>query len=66
MRERLNVRLWVCHRLYRRRGISVTQLRQLMLEGLRRRNYAESTIYAYLRTVEPFAGFFHCLPTNWG
>jgi hypothetical protein len=29
----------------------VTHLRQIMLEELRRRNYAESTIRAYVRTV---------------
>jgi site-specific recombinase XerD len=33
-----------------------------MLEELRRRNYAESTIHAYIRTVEHFAGHFHCPP----
>ena len=41
----------------------MTHLRQLMLEELRRRNYAESTIHAYLRTVEHFAGYFH-LPSR--
>ena len=61
MRVRLNVAIGCVAE----EGISVTQLRQL-LEGLRRRNYAESTIYAYLRIVEPLAGSFHCLPTNWG
>jgi hypothetical protein len=44
----------------------VTHLRQLMLEELRRRNYAESTIHAYLRTVEHFAGYFHCPPDQLG
>ena len=37
-----------------------------MLEELRRRNYAESTIHAYLRTVEHFAGYFHCPPDQLG
>ena len=36
----------------------MTHLRQIMLEELRRRNYAESTIHAYIRTVEHFAGHF--------
>jgi hypothetical protein len=34
----------------------VTHLRQIMLEELERRNYAPSTIRAYIRTVEHFAG----------
>jgi hypothetical protein len=33
----------------------VTHLRQIMLEELRRRNYAESTIHAYIHTVEHFS-----------
>src|SRR5258705_13264445 len=37
-----------------------------MLEELRRRNYAESTIHAYIRTVEHFAGHFHCPPDQLG
>ena len=44
----------------------MTHLRQLMLEELRRRNYAESTIHAYIRTVEHFAGYFHCPPDQLG
>jgi integrase/recombinase XerD len=44
----------------------VTHLRQLLLEELRRRHYAESTIHAYLRTVEHFAGYFHCPPDQLG
>jgi len=44
----------------------VTPLRQLMLEELRRRNYSASTIRAYLRTVEHFAGYFHRAPDRLG
>jgi len=44
----------------------VTHLRQIMLEELRRRNYSESTIHAYIRTVEHFAGHFHCPPDRLG
>jgi len=32
-------------------------LRQIMLEELRRRNYAESTIRTYIRTVEHFSRY---------
>ena len=32
----------------------MTHLRQIMLEELRRRNYAESTIHAYIHTVVQF------------
>jgi len=37
-----------------------------MLEELERRNYAPSTIRAYLRTVEHFARYFHCPPDRLG
>jgi len=37
-----------------------------MLEELERRNYAQSTIRAYIRTVEHFAGHFHCPPDRLG
>jgi hypothetical protein len=40
----------------------VTRLRQIMLEELRRRNYAESTIHAYIHTVEHFSRHFHRSP----
>src|ERR1700750_1286392 len=33
-----------------------------MLEELRRRNYSESTVRAYIRTVEHFAEHFHRPP----
>jgi len=44
----------------------VTHLRQIMLEELERRNYAQSTIRAYIRTVEHFARHFHCQPDRLG
>jgi integrase/recombinase XerD len=37
-----------------------------MLEELERRNYAPSTIRAYLRTVEHFARYFRCPPDRLG
>src|SRR5260370_35516533 len=37
-----------------------------MLEELRRRNYAESTIDAYIRTVEHFSRHFHRPPDELG
>jgi integrase/recombinase XerD len=40
----------------------VTHLRQIMTEELERRNYAQSTIRAYIRTIEHFARHFHCSP----
>jgi Phage integrase, N-terminal SAM-like domain len=44
----------------------VTHLRQIMLEELRRRNYAESTIDAYIHTVEHFSRHFHRSPDQLG
>jgi integrase/recombinase XerD len=44
----------------------VTHLRQIMLEELERRNYAPSTIRAYIRTVEHFARYFHSSPNLLG
>ena len=43
-----------------------THLRQIMLEELRRRNYAESTIRTYIRTVEHFSRYFHRPPDQLG
>jgi integrase/recombinase XerD len=44
----------------------VTHLRQIMLEELRRRNFAESTIHAYIHTVEHFSRHFHRPPDQLG
>ena len=40
----------------------MTQLRQIMLEELERRNYAQSTIHTYIRTVEHYSRHFHRSP----
>ena len=44
----------------------MTHLRQIMLEELRRRNYAEPTIHAYIHTVEHFSRHFHGSPDQLG
>jgi len=44
----------------------VTRLRQIMLEELRRRNYAESAIHVYIHTVEHFSRHFHRSPDQLG
>ena len=44
----------------------MTHLRQIMIEELRRRNYAESTIDAYIHTVEHFSRHFHRSPDQLG
>jgi hypothetical protein len=44
----------------------VTHLRQIMREELRQRNYAESTIHAYIHTVEHFSRHFHRSPDQLG
>jgi len=44
----------------------VTHLRQIMLEELQRRNYAQTTIDCYLRTVEHFSRYFHRSPEQLG
>ena len=44
----------------------MTQLRQIMLEELERRNYAQSTIRTYIRTVEHYSQHFHCSPDQLG
>jgi site-specific recombinase XerD len=44
----------------------MTRLRQMMLEELERRNYAQTTIEAYIREVEDFANYFHRSPDRLG
>ena len=44
----------------------MTHLRQIMIEELRRRNFAESTIRTYLHGVEHFSRYFHCPPDRLG
>src|SRR3974390_1052360 len=51
---------------HKERGHSVNQLRQLMLEELRRRNFAETTIRSYLHGVEHFSRYFHRPPDQLG
>ena len=42
----------------------MTHLRKMMLEELERRNYATSTIRAYLRAVDELRGISTVVPTN--
>jgi len=44
----------------------VTQLRQMMLEELARRNYAPTTVKSYLRTLTHFARYFNRAPDQLG
>ena len=44
----------------------MTQLRQIMLDELVRRNYAQSTIRNYIHTVEHYSRHFHCSPDQLG
>jgi integrase/recombinase XerD len=44
----------------------VTHLRQAMLEELHRRNYAATTIRAYVRIIEDFTRYFHRPPDQLG
>ncbi len=44
----------------------MTDLRKIMLEELERRNYAQTTIDFYIRTVEHFTRYFNCSPNNLG
>ena len=44
----------------------MTGLRQIMLEELRRHNYAKSTTHVYIQTVEHFSRHFHRSPDQLG
>lgn len=44
----------------------MTHLRKIMLEELQRRNYAQTTIDCYIRTVEHFSRYFHRSPDQLG
>lgn len=44
----------------------MTHLRQIMLEELQRRNFANSTIKLYIRAVEQFSRYFHRSPDRLG
>jgi integrase/recombinase XerD len=44
----------------------VTHLRKLMLEELRRRNYSQTTVTGYIRTVADFAKYFQRPPDELG
>jgi integrase/recombinase XerD len=44
----------------------VTHLRKLMLEELDRRNYSQSTVRTYVRTIEDFARYFKRPPDQLG
>lgn len=44
----------------------MTHLRQLMIEELRRRNFAETTIRTYVHGVEHFSQYFHRCPDQLG
>jgi integrase/recombinase XerD len=40
----------------------VTRLRKMMLEELQRRNYAPTTVEAYIHALREFAQYFHRPP----
>lgn len=44
----------------------MTHLRQLMIEELQRRNFAETTIRSYVHRVEHFSRYFHRSPDQLG
>ena len=44
----------------------MTHLRQLMIEELHRRNFAETTIRSYVHSVEHFSRYFHRRPDQLG
>ena len=44
----------------------MTHLRKLMLEELQRRNYSQTTVTSYIKTVADFAKYFHRSPDQLG
>jgi integrase/recombinase XerD len=44
----------------------VTQLKRMMLDELRRRNYAQNTVRSYVSAVEEFAAYFNKRPDQLG
>ena len=44
----------------------MTQLRKRMLEELQRRNYSQTTVTSYIKTVTDFAKYFHRSPDRLG
>ena len=44
----------------------MTQLRKMMLEELERRNYSQSTVRAYVRTIRDLARYFNRPPDQLG
>ena len=44
----------------------MTRLRKTMLEELQRRNYSQTTVKAYLHSIEAFAKHFHRSPDQLG
>ena len=44
----------------------MNQLRQLMIEELQRRNFAETTIRSYVHGMEHFSRYFHRRPDQLG
>jgi hypothetical protein len=66
-RVRLNRLLWLPGSLVRREGgFSVNHLRQLMLEELHRRNFADTTIRRYMHGVTHFSRYFRRPPDQLG
>src|ERR1035437_973150 len=46
--------------------VPVTHLRKMMLEELQRRNYSQTTVQTYLKSVQAFAEHFHTPPDRLG
>ena len=44
----------------------MTHLREMMLEELQRRNYSQTTVKSYIRSVKAFAEYFHQPPDQLG